>query len=103
MLMASLTIDDVAHVAKLAKLELTKEEIEKYKKQLSSVLEHFKELNEVETKDVNPTSQTTGLIDITREDKVDANQVLTVDEALSGTEKTKNGYFVVPAILDKEQ
>lgn len=103
MLMASLTNDDVAHVAKLAKLELTKEEIEKYKKQLSSVLDHFKELNEVDTKNVEPTSQTTGLQNVTRKDEIAVNEVLVIDDVLSGTEKTKNGYFVVPAILDKNQ
>lgn len=101
MLMASLTSNDVAHVARLAKLKLTKAEIEKYKGQLSSVLDHFKELNEVETKDTVPTSQTTGLSNITREDKINPTYTLSVDDATSGTENIKNGYFVVPMILDK--
>jgi len=101
MLMSALTTDDVVHVAKLAKLNLTKEEVEKYKKQLSSVLAYFEELNEVDTKNVEPTSQTTGLKNITREDKIDPTRTLKLDDALSGTDKTKNGYFVVPAILDK--
>lgn len=101
MLMSNLSTDDVVHVASLAKLKLTKEEIEKYKKQLSNVLNYFEELSEVDTDGVEPTSQTTGLTNITRSDEVKATNVLTLDEAISGSDKTKNGYFVVPAILDK--
>lgn len=99
--MPALTTDEVVHIAKLAKLDLTKGQIEKFKAQLSKVLAHVAELNEVDTEGIEPTSQTTGLINVSREDKIDAAQTLTLDAALSGTEKTKNGYFVVPAILNK--
>ncbi len=99
--MSNLTTDDVMHVAKLAQLKLTKEEIEKYKEQLSNVLNYFDELNEVDTKGTDPTSQTTGLVNVMRQDEIDATHVLSVADATSGTDKIKNDYFVVPAILDK--
>lgn len=99
--MSQLTQDDVTHVAKLAQLKLTKEETEKYKDQLTHVLNYFDELNEVDTGSTEPTSQTTGLINVTRHDQIDSTHVLNVEDALSGSDKTKNGYFEVPAILDK--
>lgn len=99
--MAKLTQDDVAHVAKLAKLELTQKEVEKFQKQLSKVIDHISQLSEIDTVKVNPTSQTTGLTNVFRSDVVKSEECLTPQEALSGTEKTHNGYFVVPAVLEK--
>jgi len=64
--MAKLTTDDVKHVAKLANLPLTDEEIKKFQEQLSSVVSYIDELQEVDTKDVEPTSQTTGLENVFR-------------------------------------
>ena len=97
--MAKLTRQDVLHVAKLAKLDLTEEEIEKFTSQLSSVVDYFSDLSEVDTEGVEPTSQTTGLENVKREDATKSDEVLTQDEALSGTEETYNGYFKVDAIL----
>lgn len=88
------------HVAKLAKLELTEAEIEKFTPQLSNVLDHFSELSEVDTKDVEPTSQTTGLEDVYRADELKSENTLTQEEAISGTDKIHNGYFKVKAILE---
>lgn len=101
MLMSSLGNDDVVHVAKLAKLDLTKKEVEKFKSQLSNVLGYVEELNKVDTEGIEPTSQTTGLLNVTRQDEVDSMKVLRVEDALSGTDKTHNDYFVVPAVIDK--
>lgn len=98
--MAMLTKDDVLHVAKLAKLKLTDAEIEKFTPQLSSVLNHFSELSEVDTESTEPTSQTTGLEDVYRTDEVKNESILSVDEATSGTDKVYNGYFRVKAILE---
>lgn len=100
--MVKLSTTDVSHIAKLANLKLTKAQTEKYKEQLSAVLTYFDELNEVDTKNTEPTSQTTGLTNVTREDVLNPNQTLSVEEALSGTDKIKNNYFSVPAILNKE-
>lgn len=98
--MANLSKDEILHVAKLAKLELTDKEIEKFTPQLSKVIDYFGELAEVNTNDVEPTSQTTGLENIRREDKVKPDESLTQEEALSGSDKTHNGYFKVKAILE---
>lgn len=97
--MSKLTKADVLHVAKLAKLDLTESEIKKFLPQLSNVIEHFGEMNKVDTSGVEPTSQTTGLEDVFRGDEIKESSI-TQDMALSGTEKTYNGYFKVPAILE---
>ena len=101
MAMGKLSKKDVEHVARLAKLPLSPQEILKYEKQLSKVVSYISELSEVDTSKVEPTSQTTGLTNVLRIDEKKANG-LSQSQALSGTENTYNGYFVVPQILDKE-
>lgn len=99
--MTKLTKADVLHVAKLAKLDLTESEIEKFLPQLSNVINQISELSEVDTKNVEATSQTTGLEDVYRPDEADAENCLTKDEALAGTDKIYKGYFKVGAILSE--
>ena len=98
--MTKLTKDDVVHVAKLAKLDLTEAEIEKFTSQLSSVVDNFNDLNEVDVSQVEPTSQTTGLENVTRQDGVKVDNFLTQDEAIGGSDKIHNGYFKVKAVLE---
>jgi len=98
--MAKLKKADVLHVAKLANLNLTESEIKKFLPQLSSIIDFISQLDEVDTKGIDPTSQTTGLTNVFREDQVMSDKLLSQDEALSGTEETYNGYFKVPAILE---
>lgn len=99
--MGKLTKHDVLHVAKLAKLEISDKDVDKYLKQLSSIVDHISELSEVGTSNVEATSQTTGLENVFRGDDIKSEQILTQDEALSGTEKVYNGYFKVKAILSE--
>lgn len=97
-----LTKNDTKRVAELAKLDLTTSEIDKFTPQLIAVVDLMNELNEVDTKDIEPTAQTTQLENVLRDDKVDVTRTLTQDEALSGTENVQNGFFVVPQILHKD-
>lgn len=100
--MSKLSSDDVKHVAKLAKLNLTSEEISKYLKQLSSVIDFVGQLGEVDTHNVEPTSQTTGLENVFRNDEIKNKDVLTKEKALSGKDDTYNGYFKVGKILENK-
>ena len=79
-------------------IDLWKEK-EKFQKQLSSVLQYVDKLQEVDTKDVEATSQVTGLENVTREDETKPS--LTQEEALSNSKSTHNGFFKVKAILDE--
>lgn len=96
---SKLTEEEVQHVAKLAKLELKPQEIEKYQKQLSELLGYVEILEKVNTKDVEPTTQVTGLENIFRNDH--SKPSLTVEEALSGTQKIQSNLFKVKAIFEE--
>lgn len=100
--MAKITTKDIKHVAELSNLKLTPKEEEKYSSQLEKIISYIEELNEVKTKNVEPTSQTTGLLNIKRKDEVKSEDVLSQKQALSGTEKTNNGYFVIPGIFEEK-
>jgi aspartyl-tRNA(Asn)/glutamyl-tRNA(Gln) amidotransferase subunit C len=91
---------DVLHIAKLANLSLTETEEKKFEKQLSDVLQYIDKLNEIETKDVEPTSQVTGLENVLREDTTSPS--LPQDAVLSNTKAQHNGFFQVKGILDSE-
>ncbi len=99
--MAKLSDKDIKHVAKLANLTLSEKETEKFQKQLSSVVDYIESFKEVNTKGVEPTSQTTGLKNVKRKDQIDTSDCLSNKKALSGTDKSSNGYFIVPGIFEE--
>jgi len=99
--MTNITKQQIIHIARLAKLEISEKEIAKFQKQLSNIIEYISELDKVDTKNVKPTSQTTGLLNAKREDLINQKDCLTLEDALSGTENTHNGYFKIPAILEE--
>ncbi|MBI4232006.1 Asp-tRNA(Asn)/Glu-tRNA(Gln) amidotransferase subunit GatC [Candidatus Peregrinibacteria bacterium] len=68
--MVMLSDDQVRHVAKLARIELSDEEVKKFSKQLSAVLEYMDVLSEVDTTDVPETSQVTGLKNVMDKDEI---------------------------------
>lgn len=92
-----LTKEDVKHVAKLSRLELTNEELETYSEQLSSILDFVDKLNEVDTDGVEPTAQVTGLKNVLRKDEITPS--LSQDEALSSSNNVENGYVKVTAVI----
>ncbi len=99
--MVKLSEKDVLHVAKLARLDIDAKELPKLQKQLSEVVDFVGQLSEVNTNYVEPTSQTTGLENVFRTDEVNPQSGLSQDEALSGTEKTHNGYFSAGRVIKK--
>jgi aspartyl-tRNA(Asn)/glutamyl-tRNA(Gln) amidotransferase subunit C len=99
--MNKISLNEVRHIAKLSKLEIKDKNLIKFQKELSEVIEYIGKLSEVDTSNCEPTSQTTGLENVTRDDEMNING-LTQDTALSGTDVNHNGYFVVDAVLDKE-
>lgn len=76
-----LTKEQVEHIANLAKLKLTPEEVERFASQMTDILSYVEILGELDTKGVPETSQVTGLLNVSREDE--ARGVLaTPDELL---------------------
>lgn len=88
---------NVTHVAELANLTLTEAEKEKIEKQLISTLEYVERLSSIDTKSTKPTSQVTGLENVTREDEVTSS--LSQQEALQNAKSTYKGYFKVTAVF----
>jgi len=101
MVKQKLSREEILHLAKLAKLQLTDKEIEKFQKQLSEVLDYISKLKEVDTKNVEPVSQVTGLVDVTREDEVDNTRQLSQLEATANAKDKKNGFIKVKAIFSQ--
>jgi len=66
-----LTKQEVEHIAKLARLELADKEKEKFRTQLSEILDYVKKLQKVDLSKVEPTAQVTGLLNVTRQDLVE--------------------------------
>jgi len=101
MLMTKLTNSDIEHNADLAKLPLKKDEAEKYKTQLTQILNYIEELKQVDTEGVEPTSQTTGLTDVARNDEVKLLESLNEQQALSGSDNVYNSCFIAERLIRK--
>lgn len=91
-----ITVKDVEHVAKLARLELTEEEKELYTKQLGDVLKYVDQMNEVDTSNVEPMSHAIDFVNVMREDEVHYEQ--TKEELMANAPDEENGFFRVPKI-----
>ncbi len=93
-----LTREDVLHIAQLARVALTDEEITRMGEQLSNLLEHFEVLQKVDTTDVPPTAQSVNLESVMREDEVKPS--LSQEDVLSNAPRREDDYFRVRAVLE---
>jgi aspartyl-tRNA(Asn)/glutamyl-tRNA(Gln) amidotransferase subunit C len=97
----SITRDEVAHLADLARIDLSDAELDHLAPQLSVILESVAAIQGVAGDDVPPTSHPLPLSNVFREDVVVPS--LTADEALSGAPEAEQQRFSVPRILGDEQ
>lgn len=88
----------VAHVAHLARLNLSEAEQRQFTAQLGAILDYIEQLNEVPTDGVEPTSHVLDLVNVFREDR--AQQTVTVEEALRNAPESAHHYVVVPRIVE---
>ena len=91
----------VFHIAKLANIPLSGEESENFAKEFTNVLEVVDQLASVDTLDVEPVGQVTGLENGMRNDEIQKERMFTQEEALRNARRTHNGYFMVNQVLDK--
>ena len=91
-----ITVKDVEHVAKLARLELTEEEKEKFAGQLGDVLKYVEQMNEVDTSNVVPMAHAMDFVNVMREDTVNYEQ--TKAELMKNAPDEEDGFFKVPKI-----
>jgi aspartyl-tRNA(Asn)/glutamyl-tRNA(Gln) amidotransferase subunit C len=89
---------DVAHVARLARLNLTAEETELFQQQLGRVLEHAEKLREPDTSNVDDGAEEETIFDVLRRDEPRA--WFTAEEALRNAPRQNNDLFVVPKVVE---
>jgi len=94
----ALTTDEVRHIARLARLALSDEEVERYRDQLSGILDHFNVLNDIDTSDVPPTAQSLDLTNVTRPDVLRPS--MPTEDVLANAPRVEGGYLRVRAVLD---
>lgn len=98
-----LTTDQVKKVAKLADLPISEEELPVYSEQLSAILDYIDKLNEVDTKDVEPTFNVSlNKTSLEESSEVEPQKSLSQEEALSNAPSSKNGYFVTKGVFEEE-
>ena len=93
-----LSREDVLHIALLARLGLTDDEVDKFREQLSNILENFEILQQVDTTDVPPTAQSIPLQNVVREDEVAPS--LPQSEVLANVPRREGEFFRVRAVLE---
>lgn len=96
--MADLSRDDVLKLARLARLTLTDEEVEQYRTQLSEILKYVEQLRSVDVDGLEPTSQVTGLKNVTREDEI-VDYGVTPDDLLKVAPKTEGRQVKVKRMI----
>ncbi len=96
-----ITREEVGHLADLARIELSDEELDHLAPQLSVILESVASISEVAADDIPPTSHALPLTNVFRDDVV--RPCLTAEQALSGAPRVEDQRFAVPRILGDEQ
>ena len=94
----SLTIDEVEHIAKLARLNLSEEEKEKYSHQLSAILDYAARLQQAPTGGISPTSSVLPVRSVLRPDLKGTS--LPVEKVLSNSPSVEQNQFLVPPVME---
>ena len=93
-----LSREDVLHIALLARLGLTETEVDRFREQLSNILENFEILQQVDTNDIPPTAQSIPLQSIMREDETSAS--LPQSQILANAPQKEDNHFRIRAVLE---
>ena len=99
--MPALDRDEVAHLARLSRLQLTDAELTHYGEQLEVILGAVERVGEVAADDVPPTTHAVPVVNVVRPDVLVAS--LSRDDVLAGAPSTEDDRFRVPRILDEEE
>lgn len=99
--MSQISRDEVAHLARLARLALTDDEVDGYAGQLDAILGHVNRIRAVDVAGVEPTGNPLKDVNVFRPDVVEP--CLTQDEALDQAPRSAQGRFAVPRILGEEE
>ncbi len=98
--MSALSVEEVAHLADLARIEMTQDELQQMSGEIGVIIDSIKSISDAAGPEVPKTTHPLPLRNVMREDVVGVT--LTNEEALSGAPDSFEGRFKVPAILDGE-
>ncbi len=93
-----LTLEEVQHIANLARLELTEEELSRYRAQLSAILDYFQQLQAIATDEIPPTTSGFDLKSTLREDQVRSG--LELKDLMENAPDVKDDQFRVPPVFE---
>jgi aspartyl-tRNA(Asn)/glutamyl-tRNA(Gln) amidotransferase subunit C len=93
-----LSTQQIEHIARLARLEVSDTEKQTYSEQLSAILDYVDQLQKIDTTGVEPTSQVTGLVNNNREDIVAESAV--AQDLLATAPATRDGFITIPKVFD---
>lgn len=93
-----LTLEEVKHIAELARLQLTDEEMARYADQLSDILDYAARLQSIDTSGISPTERVSSVGNVLRKDETRPG--LSQQELLDNAPETEKGQFKVPPILE---
>lgn len=96
--MADISKEQVKHVAHLARLAVTEEEVEQLTEELGAIIRYAEQLNELDTENVEPTTHVLDIKNVMRKDE--SRKWITQEEALKNAPDHKDGQFRVPSILE---
>jgi len=96
--MPKVSADEIRRLASLSKIQLTDEEVEQYRKEFEKILDYVSQLQSVDTKGIEPTSQVTGLVNVTRPDEIHDYGV-SKEQLLNLAPDQEDGYIKVRRVL----
>ncbi len=96
----NITIDEVKHIAKLSKLNISDDELEYYVTEMDKIIGYFELLSKVDTKNVEPMTHVNNINNIMRDDK--SNPSLDNSDAIKNCSDTFGQFIKVPKVLDKD-
>ncbi|MFC9712005.1 Asp-tRNA(Asn)/Glu-tRNA(Gln) amidotransferase subunit GatC [Paenibacillus sp. JNUCC31] len=94
----SISNNDVQHVAKLARLNLTAEEEQTLTGQLNAILKYAEKLNELDTDDIEPTTHVLHVSNVMRDDET--KESLSIEQVMQNAPEEEDGQFKVPAVME---
>ena len=97
-----ITKEEVQHIAKLARIQLTEKETEKFQKDLGNVLDYFEILKGVDVTDVPPMVHSVTLENVTREDRAKSEEPATIKRLITSVPLTQDNFLKVQSILSEE-
>lgn len=98
----TITSQQVKHVASLATIPVSDKDVTMLQGAFEETLAVISNLQELDTTSVEPTHQVTGLENVLREDEINKKRMFTQAEAVANADKTHQGYFVVPQIIEQD-